>query len=197
MPIGAKNASVAEIQDRKGTPFDHFLRSSRPIRGQDFRLSTNQKPRFQPDSEPPLKLNPSNSLSLCHWNVTQKIPRSIHIQSLPRQCQWNANSVPMECKLSANEVSLNCHWNATPMSLEYYLPTNRLPLDCHFSVTWLSLGCHLALSDSQVLASIEIGDRLKQFEMNQSSFNAMSMLCQCNVNAVSLRIILLIGHLPL
>ena len=178
----AKNTPVAVIQDRKGTPFDHFLRSSRPIRGQDFRLSTNQKPRFQPDSEPPLKLNPSNSLSLCHWNVTQKIPRSIHIQSLPRQCQWNANSVPMECKLSANEVSLNCHWNATPMSLEYYLPTNRLPLDCHFSVTWLSLGCHLALSDSQVFASIEASDQLKQFEMNQSSFNAMSMQCHSELS---------------
>ena len=61
-------------------PLNIFRRSSRPIRGQDFWLSTNQKPRFQPDFEPPLNLNPSNPL--------------------PIQWKWT-NAVPIQCQCSA------------------------------------------------------------------------------------------------
>ena len=127
-------------------PLNIFRRSSWPIRGQDFWLSTNQKPRFQPDSEPPLKLNPSNPLSLCHWNVTQKIPRSIHIQSLPCHCQWIANSVPMQCHLKLLFYSgtclyrgnwpsktiwdepMQCQWSANGVSLWIIVLLGHLPL---------------------------------------------------------------------
>ena len=45
-----KNDPLAEVQDRKGTPFENFRRASRPIRSQDSELSTNRRPRFQENS---------------------------------------------------------------------------------------------------------------------------------------------------
>ena len=105
--IGVGLVQLAEDWHRFRTvrvpPLNIFRGSSRPIRGQDFGLSANKKPRFRPDSELLTNLKPSNALPLCHWNATltnEKPMDSITCQFIPMDCE-SPNSLPL------------CQWNAT------------------------------------------------------------------------------------
>ena len=113
MSFEAKNARLALNQDRKGTPFENFLGTSRPMRSQHFELSTNQRPRFQQNIRPQPKLNPSNALPVCHCNVTVSL--KIHLNqispngypNMPKDCQF-ANAMSFEPLLCHSN-----HWDAT------------------------------------------------------------------------------------
>ena len=71
-----KSDPLAEIQDRKGTPFENFWRASRPIRSQDSELSTNQRPRFQGNSwhQPNFYCVPGVPLNQFPSNILPNMP---------------------------------------------------------------------------------------------------------------------------
>ena len=75
------------IQDRKGTPLENFQRTSRPIRRQDFWLSTNEKPGFegrflsfveseaiQSNANSPLECQCPNSTASSHVVANRSLP---------------------------------------------------------------------------------------------------------------------------
>ena len=101
-------------------PLNIFGESSRPIRGQDFELSTNQKPRFRPDSHCWTKLKSTNPREMCqltadgmslncNWTVN-RMPKDYQLMSI--DCQWSVPRIPMECLLTANGLPIDDQWNA-------------------------------------------------------------------------------------
>ena len=125
----AKNTPVAVIQDRKGTPFEHFPEV----------LSTNQRAGF-------LALDQSEaSISARFWASVESEP----IQSITNSIkmdQCRANSVPMQCHLKLLFYSgtclyrgnwpsktiwdepMQCQWTANGVSLWIIVLLGHLPL---------------------------------------------------------------------
>ena len=116
-----KNDPLAEIQDRKGTPFENFRRASWPIRSQDSELSTNQRPRFQGNSwhQPnfycvpgvPLNQFPSNILPNMPMECKFVTGMSLNLKlTLPIECHSTATGLSLECHSTVTGMSLECHW---------------------------------------------------------------------------------------
>ena len=87
-----KNSRLAEIQALKGTPFEIFSGTSRPMRSQYSELSTNEKPRFRPYSWCWPNLESTNPTQMCQLTDTR----------VSLECQWNTNGLPLECQLTGN-----------------------------------------------------------------------------------------------
>ena len=87
-------------------PLKIFWGTSRPMRGQHFKLSTNQKPRFRPDSR-------------CWSNLRSTNPTPM--------CQLTENQVSLEYQLTADWQTLNWQSIAIPWVFNCYtrLSVNR------------------------------------------------------------------------
>ena len=163
---------MAQTQDRKGTPFEHFQRV----------LWTNQKPVFRAldQSEASilarfsdslqsgaiqccvtqirLKAGSVNSVPVCHWSATQTTPLPMEPNSwpiMPLVCQF-ATLLSTEPLLS----HLN-HWDATQK-----LPSSMGP--SLYSTAFISR------SAPRLFPSIEGNDRGAGPEMNSSLLRAFN-----------------------
>ena len=97
----AKNTPVAEIQDRKGTPFDHFFEV----------LSTNQRAGFS-------ALDQSEASISARFRASVKTEPIQFTVTLPLECHSEdskihtysiiATSMPMEFQFSANGMQIEC-----------------------------------------------------------------------------------------
>ena len=165
LPICSKTHPLAEVQDRKGTPFEYFQRV----------LSTNQRPEFRALDQSEASIF-AWFLAFAKFLSIQCTVNWIHINDgsngVSFYCQCKVNWIPIECHLNTNGMSLEyqwnsfdcqrnanwlpmvCHSNVTCMSMEwtsnaYWMPiecqlnANWMPVDCQSSVTGLPLECQL------------------------------------------------------
>ena len=161
LPICFKTHPLAEVQDRKGTPFEYFRRV----------LSTNQRPGFRALDQSEASISArflafakflsiqctvnwihindgSNGVSFyCQCKVNW-IPMECHLNTngMSLEYQWNVTWIPMEqlwlpkeCQLTANGVSLKCHLYANGMDIECQLNASWLPIECHWTTTGMSI----------------------------------------------------------
>ena len=99
--------------------------TSRPMRSQHFELSTNQKPRFRPDSR-------------CWPNLESTNPTPM--------CQWTGNQVPLECQLTADWQTLYWHWTTNGMSMGYQWNDNWIPMECQLNANGMQFEDHIGVS---------------------------------------------------
>ena len=101
-------------------PLKIFWGTFRPMRSQHSELSTNQKPRFRPDSHCWTKLKSTNPREMCqltadgmslncNWTVN-RMPKDYQLMSI--DCQWSVPRIPMECLLTVNVLPIDDQWNA-------------------------------------------------------------------------------------
>ena len=101
----AKNNPVAVIQDRKGTPFEHFPRV----------LSTNQRAGF---------------LALDQWEASISSRFWAFVESQTIQC---ITTLPLECTLTTEttgEVLIKCQLSTSWKPMECQWSANGLPMEC-------------------------------------------------------------------
>ena len=107
-------------------PLKIFWGTSRPMRGQHFKLSTNQKPRFRPDSR-------------CWSNLRSTNPTPM--------CQLTENQVPLEYQLTADWQTLYWHWtnNGMPIDCQWNVKwaTNGMSIDIQWNANWMPMECKL------------------------------------------------------
>ena len=105
LPIFLNIHPLAEVEDRKGTPFEDFLRV----------FSTNRKPAFRALDQWEASISARFWTSAKLWTI-QCIANRIflHFRSngVCFHCQWNANIPPIEnCQLSIdNCIQLAIEW---------------------------------------------------------------------------------------
>ena len=100
------------------TPLKTFWGTSRPMRSHHFELSTNQKPRFRPDSRCWSNLRSTNPTPMCQLTENQ-VPLEYQLTAdwqtlywhwtnngMPIDCQWNVNGLQMECQLTSNGMPI-------------------------------------------------------------------------------------------
>ena len=125
MSFKVKNSRLAQIQDLKGTPFEIFSGTSRPMRSQYSELSTNQRPRFQPYSWCWPNLESTNPLTIC-----QSITNSPILDQ-------SANPGPILCQ-SANPLRIRQSIANPPI---YYQSANLMPIDIQFNFRFYGGHC--------------------------------------------------------
>ena len=110
-------------------PLNIFGGSSRPIRSQDSELSTNQRPRFQPNFRLQPNLSPPNALPLCHCKVTVSISAkySASAKFEPTQC---TATVPLQSHCVTEDP---LEPNLVPMDIQIGQWTANSPMPCHLN----------------------------------------------------------------
>ena len=114
-------------------PLKIFWGTSRPMRSQHFELSTNQKPRFRPDSRCWSNLESTNLTPMCQLTYNR----------VALDYQWNAHWLPTKGRLTTNGISIDCQWNVNQLPIECQLNSNWMPLICQWYVNWWPMECLL------------------------------------------------------
>ena len=76
-----KNAQLAQVQGRKGTPFENFLRD----------LSTNEKPAFR-------ALDQSEASVSARFSLLDKTEVYQSKGNVPIDCRWNVTELQLKCQ---------------------------------------------------------------------------------------------------
>ena len=151
MPI---NLNWHRIRIVRVPPLKIFWGTSRPMRGQHFKLSTNQKPPFRPDSRCWSNLWSTNPTPM-HQLTENQVPLEYQLTAdwqtlywhwtnnwMPIDCQWNVNGLQWNVKEMSIELKRNVNliqWNATWQHC--HKNVNRMSMECQWSVNWITMQC--------------------------------------------------------
>ena len=135
-PIQCRSRSITLDWDRfriiRVPPLKFSWGTSRPMRSQHFELSTNQKPRFQPDPRYWPNLESTNPMPM--YQLTDN--------RVALDYEWNAYCLPTKCPLTINGISIDSNW----MPIDYEWNVNGLPIECKWNVNWFPMECQLNTS---------------------------------------------------
>ena len=140
-------------------PLRNFWGTSRPMRSQHFKLSTNQKPWFRPDFRCWSNLRSTNSTPMCqltenqvqleyqliadwqtlYWHWTNN--------GMPIDCQWNVNGLQMECQLRSNWMPIEIQSYVTWLQIEYQLTVNWMPINIQSYANRDPIWCQLTSNE--------------------------------------------------
>ena len=70
-------------------PLNIFRECSRPMRSLDSELSTNERPRFWPDSWHVPNFDPSNAPPIGFFSMAASVEFHSSANGMPIKCQWN------------------------------------------------------------------------------------------------------------
>ena len=162
VPIEVKNTQLAEIQDRKGTPFEKFSED----------LSTNEKPAFQALDQweasisarflffdkPGVYQSNDNRTIERHFDATEVPSSNANGLSIkPIHYKSDTNRYPIWCQLQSNLIPIDCQWytnwhriwsqlipNQMPINnqLTSNVPFNSLTIECQSKTNWNPIRCH-------------------------------------------------------
>ena len=105
LSFDANKSRLAQVKDRKGTPFENFRRE----------LSTNGKPAFW---------------ALDQWEASILARFSVLAKS--GVYQSNAN-VPIDWQANVSWLSTECKWTTKGMSINFQLNANWIPIKCQLT----------------------------------------------------------------
>ena len=115
-------------------PLKIFWGSSRPMGSQHSELSTNEKPRFWPDSRCWPNLESTNPMLMCQLTDKQMFHDcQLNANGLPKECQLTSNWMPIEYQLNVNWLPIKCQLTSNWMKFDYQLDTNWLPMECQLT----------------------------------------------------------------
>ena len=120
-------------------PLNIFGESSRPIGSQDSELSTNERPRFRPDSGLFPNFEPSNPLPIELFSMAAQMEFDSTSNGMPIVFQFNATWLSFECQLIANWIQIDLKCNTNWLSIGCQCIANWMPLDCQLYVNWLPM----------------------------------------------------------
>ena len=180
------------------TPLKIFRGSSRPMRSQHSKLSTNEKPRFRPKSQCPQNLESSNLTPICQLTV-------IPIYWQPKGYQWMSIGKAFSIDCYSNSLTIDCQFKANWLLMECLLDSNWLPtdfqLESHFGGPRL-----YSTASSQPMAprsfpSIEGNNRgargWDEFIPIQYKLTANWMSIDCQLNPIQIDSQLNVNSLPI
>ena len=137
--LRSKIAGLAEVQKSRDLPWKISWGSSRPMRSQHSRLSTNERPRFRPDSGLFPNFEPSNPLPIEHFSMAAQMEFDSTSNGMPIVFQFNATWLSFECQLIANWIQIDLKCNTNWLSIGCQCIANWMPLDCQLYVNWLPM----------------------------------------------------------
>ena len=105
------------------------------MRSLDSELSTNERPRFWPDSWHVPNFDPSNAPPIGFFSMAASVEFHSSANGMPIKCQRNNHWLPIACELNEN-------W----MPIDFELKTNWLSIECHWAVSWVSIQCKLTVN---------------------------------------------------
>ena len=120
-------------------PLNIFGESSRPIGSQDSELSTNERPRFRPDSGLFPNFEQSNALPIELFSMAAQMEFDSTANGMPIVFQLNATWLSFECQLIANWIQIDLKCNTNWLSIGCQCISNWMPLDCQLYVNWLPM----------------------------------------------------------
>ena len=124
-------------------PLKTFWGTSRPMRNQHFELSTNQKPRFRPDSRCWSKLESTNLTPMCQLTYNR----------VALDYKWNAHWLPTKGRLTTNGISIDCQWNVNRLPMKCQLNSNGMPIEFQLKANWIPMECQFN-TNSKILQTI-------------------------------------------
>ena len=99
--IGSKSAHWQRFRIIRVPPLNKFWHLSWPIGSQHFKLSTNQKPQFQPNYQCQPYFGLTNPLPMCKLTANHmpiEIKSDVNWDQIIGHWSFNANLLPMECQ---------------------------------------------------------------------------------------------------
>ena len=120
-------------------PMNIFRECSRPMRSLDSELSTNERPRFRPDSGLFPNFEPSNALPIKLFSMAAQMEFDSTANGMPIVFQLNATWLSFECQLIANWIQIDFKWNTNWLSIECQCIANWMSIDCQLYVNWLPM----------------------------------------------------------
>ena len=141
IPIGYQFSSISIHWQRfrivRVPPLKIFRESSRPIGSQHSELSTNERPRFWPDSGLFPNFEPSNPLPIELFSMAAQMEFNSTSNGMSIVFQLNATWLSFECQLFANWIQIDFKCNTNWLSIGCQCIANWMPLDCQLYVNWL------------------------------------------------------------
>ena len=178
LPIRLKIHRLAEVQDRKGTPFEYFRRV----------LSTNRKPGFwaldQWEASISARFWTFSKLwaiqSTANWTFLYGSSNGVWFYF-----QWNANCLPIECHLTVIWMSINCQLNVNSMSIQCQCNVNAMSMQCQCNVNAMSMQCQCNVNAMSIQCQCNVNAMLIIYQCNDI---VMLIMCQSNANEMSIKI---------
>ena len=90
-------------------PMNIFRECSRPMRSLDSELSTNERPRFWPDSWRVPNFHPSNAPAIGFISMAAQVEFHSPANGTPFTCQWKNHWLPIICKWNKIECQLTAN----------------------------------------------------------------------------------------
>ena len=180
----AKNTPVAVIQDRKGTPFEHFPEV----------LSTNQRAGF-------LALDQSEASISARFGASVESEPIQSITNSIKMDQCRANSVPMQCHLKLLYYSGTCLYRGNwPSKTIWDEPMHchcaTAKSLCHWITTWTKFP-PMDVKNSQWIVNSPMPCHLNHSCVTSTTGITIRIICH-PVFIVQLKFMgPLLGHLPL